>query len=87
MDQESLEHYRLAYNEDKSPQIAVGLALAEYITGHYAEFHKLYMHLNAHRSGFPPDLDPHIDNLHTLYELSSDEIRASREQGENASTV
>jgi tetratricopeptide (TPR) repeat protein len=47
MDEESVKHYRIAFEKQKSPENAIGLAYAEYSIGNMKAFKNICQYLNS----------------------------------------
>lgn len=64
--EKSVEHYRMAFRRKGSPEIALGLAYAEYNVGNISEFKKLCHYLEDHKPDYRSELKDQLKKLKEL---------------------
>jgi tetratricopeptide (TPR) repeat protein len=79
MDERSVRHYRTAYEKDKKPEIAVGLAFAEHAMGNIDEFCSLWHQLDQAEFEITPELQQDLIQLTLLYSITT-ELMSGDEQ-------
>jgi tetratricopeptide (TPR) repeat protein len=67
MNEKSLEHYRIAYTNSDTPEMAIGLAYAEYNVGNIQEFQNIYKTLNDSKVGLSGELKDQFEKLEKLW--------------------
>lgn len=82
MDERSLRHFRTAYEKDKNPEIAIGLAYAEHAMGNIDEFSSLVHQLDQGEFDMSPELHQDLIKLNMFYCITTDLVSDDEQKDE-----
>ena len=68
MDEKAVEQYRIAFAKKKCPEMAIGLAYAEYSVGNIIEFQKVYEYLDNYEINFSAEYQDEFIKLRKIRE-------------------
>ncbi|WP_297765939.1 hypothetical protein [uncultured Muriicola sp.] len=66
VNEKSVENYRIAYEKNNSPEIAIGLAFAEYSVGNLTEFRNIYKKLKSSELEVASEFKEQLKELHCI---------------------